>query len=160
MRRTISSIDHALSGVGVFMGMAPRLSIPESCGLFARPQAILLLRTGPGIVMKTRLPAGLLLGLLVVASIDQIPDPPAIRSQVTTAVILTHQANAKVPTHSNQPRSVFSSLPLVQVRWTSRLSPHTPKAPRDEMIVAGYATNASPPVCVTGFVRKADSPAL
>src|SRR5262245_25557997 len=101
---------------------------------------------GPRVVMKAKLPVGLLLGLLVFASIDMVPDPPAIRSHVSSAAILTHQVSASEYIDSSQPCSNSSPVPFGQARWIARLPLQIPKAARDEMIVAGYAANPSPPL--------------
>ncbi len=95
--------------------------------------------------MKAKLPVGILVGLLFVASIDRVPDPPAINSHGVSSIMLTNQVVAKGRTCESQPLSSFSSVPLFQVRWNAYRSIRIPKVPRDEIITAGYATNPSPP---------------
>src|SRR5713101_1233749 len=91
-----------------------------------------------------------LLGLLIVTSVDAMPDPPAVNSHAVSVVSLVHEAGGAVCERwLNFDGSCTSSHSRLQTRWIACTSGHEPNLPSDRIIVTGYAADPSPPVLET-----------
>lgn len=93
--------------------------------------------------MNSKIPVILLLGLLVAASIDQVPDPPALNSHTVSVLFLLSEASSTDYEHVRI--DGFSALSDLQIRWVTYAFGHEPSVPRDQIIVTGYAADPSPP---------------
>jgi hypothetical protein len=79
--------------------------------------------------------------LLVIASVDTIPDPPALNPR-SVSVALLCEARGDVCERLNSGWIISS---LVQVRWIAFTSAYEPKLPTDWIALTGLATDPSPP---------------
>jgi hypothetical protein len=79
--------------------------------------------------------------LLAIASVDTIPDPPAVNPRSVSAAFL-FEARGEVCERLNSGWFISS---LVQVRWIAFTSVYEPKLPTDWIALTGLATDPSPP---------------
>jgi hypothetical protein len=92
--------------------------------------------------MKSRSCIFWVLGLLlVIASVDTIPDPPALNPR-SVGVALLCEARGEVCERLNSGWIISS---LVQVRWIAFTSAYETKLPTDWIALTGLATDPSPP---------------
>jgi hypothetical protein len=97
--------------------------------------------------MNSKIHVVLLLGLLVAASIDQVPDPPVLNPHAASVLFLLPEASS---TDCERVRiDGFSALSDLQIRWVIYAFGHEPSVPRDQIIVTGYAADPSPPFPAT-----------
>jgi hypothetical protein len=94
--------------------------------------------------MKLRSSIVWVLGLLLaIASVDTVPDPPAVNPRgVDVAYILGDVCGNAHERWLNSDSSV--SL-LLQVRWIAFTSAYEPNLPTDRIVLTGFATDPSPP---------------
>ncbi len=106
----------------------------------------LLLIFGAQTVMKLKSCIIWVLGaLMVIASVDAIPDPPAVNSHtVNVASLLCKARGAVCERRLNCDWSRSSSH--LQTRWISFTSTDEPNRPSDWIVLTGYAADPSPPV--------------
>jgi len=100
--------------------------------------------------MKSKLFTVGLVSLLIVASVDTVPDPPAVNSHTVSVVSLVHKAGGAVcERRLNRGGSCTPSHSHLQTSWIACTSGHEPSLPSDRIIVTGYAADPSPPVLET-----------
>ena len=80
--------------------------------------------------------------LLAIASVDSVPDPPAVNPR-TVAVVSQCEARGDVCEGRLNFDSPISSQ--VQVRWVAFTSANEPKLLTDWIALTGLATDPSPP---------------
>lgn len=94
--------------------------------------------------MKSRSCLIWVLGLLLaIASVDTVPDPPAVNPRTGSVASLLWEARGDVRKRRLKSDSFLSSL--LQIRWTAFASSYEPNLPRDPIVLAGFATDPSPP---------------
>jgi hypothetical protein len=94
--------------------------------------------------MKSRPCVVWLLGLLLaIASVDTLPDPPAVNPRTGTIASFICEARGEV--YERRLRSDSSLSSLLQVRWIVFTSAYEPNLPSDRIVLAGFATDPSPP---------------
>ena len=79
--------------------------------------------------------------LLAIASVDTIPDPPAVNPRSVSAASVC-ELRGDVCERLNSGWFISS---LVQVRWIAFTSAYEPKLPTDWIALTGLATDPSPP---------------
>jgi hypothetical protein len=100
--------------------------------------------------MKSKLFIVGLLGLLIVASADGVPDPPAVTPHAVSVVSFLHQAaRAVFERRLNFDGFSTPSHSRLQTHWMACTSGHEPSLPSDRIIITGYAADPSPPVLET-----------
>jgi hypothetical protein len=81
--------------------------------------------------------------LLAIASVDAVPDPPAVNPRaVGVAYILCDACGDE---HQRRLNSDSSISLLLQVRWIAFTSAYEPNLPTDRTVLPGFATDPSPP---------------
>ena len=81
--------------------------------------------------------------LLAIASVDTVPDPPAVNPRaVGVAHILCDVCGNVQERRLNSDSSISS---LLQVRWIAITSAYEPNLPTDRIVLTGFATDPSPP---------------
>jgi hypothetical protein len=81
--------------------------------------------------------------LLAIASVDAVPDPPAVNPRaVGVAYILCDMCG---DVHERRLNSDSSISLLLQVRWIAFTSAYAPNLPTDRIVLTGFATDPSPP---------------
>jgi hypothetical protein len=81
--------------------------------------------------------------LLAVTSVDTVPDPPAVNPRTGSIAHLLWEARGDVHERRLKPDSFLSSL--LQIRWIAFMSSYEPNLPNDPIVLAGFATDPSPP---------------
>ena len=81
--------------------------------------------------------------LLVIASLDTVPDPPAVNPSTVSVACLLCEAGRDV--HEYRLNSDLSLSLLFQIRWIAFTSAYEPNLPKDRIILTGFATDPSPP---------------
>jgi hypothetical protein len=93
--------------------------------------------------MKSRSCIIWVLGLLLaIASIDTVPDPPAVNPRSVSVASL---CEARGDVCERRLNSGWFIASLVQVRWIAFTSAYEPKLPADWIALTGLATDPSPP---------------
>jgi len=93
--------------------------------------------------MKSRSCIIWVLGLLLaIASVDTVPDPPAVNPGSVSVASLC-EAHSDVCERRLNSGWFISSL--VQVRWIAFTLAYEPKLPTDSIALTGLATDPSPP---------------
>ena len=83
--------------------------------------------------------------LIAIASVDAIPDPPAVKSHTVNVASLLCEARGGVcERHLNCDWSCTSSH--LQTRWIALASTQEPSRPGDWIVLTEYASDPSPPV--------------
>jgi hypothetical protein len=81
--------------------------------------------------------------LLAIASVDTIPDPPAVNPRAVAVACIFCDVCGDV--HERWLNSDSSISLLLQVRWTAFTSAYEPNLPKDRIVLTGFATDPSPP---------------
>jgi hypothetical protein len=81
--------------------------------------------------------------LLAIASVDILPDPPAVSPQRITSVSPLREASGDVHERRLNPDLSISSL--LQVRWIAVTSTCDLNSSKDLILVTGFAGDPSPP---------------
>ncbi len=81
--------------------------------------------------------------LLAIAALDTVPDPPAMNPRAVSVTSLLGEVRSDVREPKFNSDSPISSL--LQVRWTAFTASYDPNLPEDRIILAGFATDPSPP---------------
>jgi len=94
--------------------------------------------------MKSRSCIIWVLGLLLaIASLDTVPDPPALNRRAVSVASLLCEVRGDVRERRFNSDSSISSL--VQVRWIAFTAWYEPNLPKDRIVLTGFATDPSPP---------------
>jgi len=80
--------------------------------------------------------------LLAIASVDTVPDPPAVNPRSVTAASLREARGDVCERRLNSGWFISS---LVQVRWIAFTSAYEPKLSTDWIALTGLAADPSPP---------------
>lgn len=81
--------------------------------------------------------------LLAIASLDTVPDPPALNPRAVTVASLQGEVRFDVRERRfNSDSSISSRL---QVRWIAFTASYEPNLPKDRIVLTGFATDPSPP---------------
>jgi hypothetical protein len=84
-----------------------------------------------------------LLALIAVASVDTIPDPPAVNPHTASATSLIYATNCD---SCEQRLDCDLPSPFVQARWMVALSHvRQPNRTNDSVAITGHAADPSPP---------------
>jgi hypothetical protein len=81
--------------------------------------------------------------LLAIASVDTVPDPPAVNPRAVGVAYILCDFCGDV--HERRLNSVSSISLLLQVRWIAFTSADEPNLPTDRIVLTGFATDPSPP---------------
>ena len=81
--------------------------------------------------------------LLAIASVDTVPDPPAVNPHTISVASRLFEARGGVYSRRLNSDWCFSSL--LQVRWIAFTSVYEPNLPADWIALTGLATDPSPP---------------
>lgn len=81
--------------------------------------------------------------LLAIASVDAVPDPPAVNPHAVGAAYILCSACGDV--RECRLNSDSSISLLAQVRWVAFASAYEPNLPTDRIVLTGFATDPSPP---------------
>lgn len=93
--------------------------------------------------MKSRSRIIWVLGLLlVIASVDTVPDPPAVNPRT---VAVASQCEARGDVCERRLNFDWPICSLVQLRWIAFTSDNKPKLLTDWIALTGLATDPSPP---------------
>jgi hypothetical protein len=93
--------------------------------------------------MKSRSCIIWVLGLLLaIASVDTVPDPPAVNPRSVSVASLSEARGHACERRLNSGWFISS---LVQVRWIAFTSVYEPKLSTDWIALTGLATDPSPP---------------
>lgn len=94
--------------------------------------------------MKSRSGIIWVLGLLLaIASVDTVPDPPAVNPRTTSVASLLSEVHGDV--HERWLNAGLSIHSLLQVRWIAFTASYEPNLPKDRIVLTGFATDPSPP---------------
>jgi len=93
--------------------------------------------------MKSKCTIWVLGALMVIASVDTVPDPPAVNPQAVN--VISHLPVC--PAGSCQRLTCDSSCisSLLQIRWIAFTSTYEPNRPCDRIARMGHAADPSPP---------------
>jgi len=96
--------------------------------------------------MKVNLYLFWILGVVIaIASVDTIPDPPAVNPHTVNVVSKVCEAGGGLhEQHLNCDWSCFSSQ--LQARWIALTSAYDPSLPSDWIVLTGQAADSSPPL--------------
>lgn len=84
------------------------------------------------------------LGLLIgIASVDTIPDPPAVNPH--TVSVASHLREARGGVCERHLNSDWSYTSHLQVRWMAFTSVYEPNLPNDWIAITEFAADPSPP---------------
>jgi hypothetical protein len=88
--------------------------------------------------------ASILVALMVIASLDNIPDPPAVNPHTVDVTSRQHEIRAGICEQhlDNDSSSVFSYLLLRRIAFPQ---PYEPNRPSDWFSRTGHAADSSPP---------------
>jgi hypothetical protein len=93
--------------------------------------------------MKSRSCILWVLGLLLtIASVDTLPDPPAVSPRTVCSASPLRKAAGDVHERRLKPDLFIS---LLQVRWIALTSTNEPNSSRDPIVLTGFAADPSPP---------------
>jgi hypothetical protein len=81
--------------------------------------------------------------LLAIASVDAVPDPPAVNRPASSTASLVRKARVDVHERWLNPNA-FISL-LIQAHWITLTSAYEPNLPTDRIVKTGSTTDSSPP---------------
>jgi hypothetical protein len=81
--------------------------------------------------------------LLVIASVDTIPDPPAVNPHAVS--VATRLCKTRGGACEYRLRCDWSYSSHLQVRWTAFTSVYEPNLPSDRIALTGFAADPSPP---------------
>jgi hypothetical protein len=81
--------------------------------------------------------------LLAIASVDNVPDPPALNPRAVGVVHILCEIRGDV--HERRLNSDSSISLLLRVRWIAFTSAYEPNLPSDRIVLTGFATDPSPP---------------
>jgi len=81
--------------------------------------------------------------LLTIASVDAVPDPPAVNPRAVGVDYILCDVCGDV--HERRLNSDSSISLLLQVRWIAFTSAYEPNLPTDRIVLTGFATDPSPP---------------
>lgn len=81
--------------------------------------------------------------LLAIASVDTVPDPPAVNPRAVGVAYILCDFCGEL--HERRLNSDSAVSLLLQVRWIAFTSAHEPNLPTDRIILTGFATDPSPP---------------
>jgi hypothetical protein len=81
--------------------------------------------------------------LLAIASVDAVPDPPAVNPRAVAVDYILCDVCGNV---RERRLNSDSSIPLLlQVRWIAFTSAYEANLPTDRIVLTGFATDHSPP---------------
>jgi hypothetical protein len=84
------------------------------------------------------------LGLfLAIASVDTVPDPPAVNPRTVCFTSLLRDGRGDM--HERRLISGWSISSLLQVRWIANTACYEPNLPKNRIVLAGFVTDPSPP---------------
>jgi hypothetical protein len=81
--------------------------------------------------------------LLAIASVDSLPDPPAVSPPTVGRISLLREAGAEI--HGRRLNLDLSVSLLLQVRWIAFTSGHEPNLAKDPTVLTRLAADPSPP---------------
>jgi hypothetical protein len=81
--------------------------------------------------------------LLAIASIDTVPDPPAVNPRPLGVASLLRKVSGDG--HEHRLNSGLSISSLLQVRWIAITASYQPNLPKNRIVLAGFVTDPSPP---------------
>jgi|HubBroStandDraft_6_1064221.scaffolds.fasta_scaffold1430592_1 hypothetical protein len=81
--------------------------------------------------------------LLAIASVDAVPDPPAVSPRAVGVDYILYEGCGDV--HERRLNSDSSLSLLPHVRWIAFTSAYEPSLPDARVVLTGFATDPSPP---------------
>jgi hypothetical protein len=81
--------------------------------------------------------------LLAIASVDTVPDPPAVNPRTVNAASRLCEARGGVC--ERRTNSDWPCCSQLQIRWIAFTSAYEPNLPGDQIALAGFAADPSPP---------------
>jgi hypothetical protein len=94
--------------------------------------------------MKSRSCIIWVLGLLLaIASVDTVPDPPAVNPRTVSVGSLLSEVHGDA--HDRRLNAGLSACSPLQVRWTALTASYEPNLPKDRIVLTRFATDTSPP---------------
>jgi hypothetical protein len=81
--------------------------------------------------------------LLTIASVDTLPDPPAVSPRTVSGPSLLREVGGDVHERWLNPDLLIPSL--LQVRWVAFMSAYEPSLSKDRVVLIGFAADPSPP---------------
>jgi len=81
--------------------------------------------------------------LLVIASVDSLPDPPALSATTDSGVPFLRGAGTEI--HGCRLNLDLPISSFFQVRWIAFTSAYEPNLSKDPTVLTGLAADASPP---------------